>query len=116
VRLGDLAAAAALSQAHLARSFRNATGIALHRYVLHRRLERARSLLSQAGARAQTVAVQCGFADASHPTKAYRIEKRTASRPHPRPTKQAATKQSGSPIRSRGCPKFEGSIATGAIR
>jgi AraC family transcriptional regulator len=72
LRLGDLAAAAAFSQAHLARSFRNAVGIPLHRYVLHRRLERARSLLSQAGARAQAVAVQCGFADASHLSKAYR--------------------------------------------
>jgi AraC family transcriptional regulator len=72
LRLGDLAAAAALSQAHLARSFRNATGIPLHRYVLHRRLERARSLLSQAGARVKTVALQCGFADAPHLSKAYR--------------------------------------------
>jgi AraC family transcriptional regulator len=72
LRLGDLAAAAAISQAHLARSFRNATGIPLHRYVLHRRLERARSLLSHAGARVQTVAVQCGFADAPHLSKAYR--------------------------------------------
>jgi AraC family transcriptional regulator len=72
LRLGDLAAAAAISQAHLARSFRNATGIPLHRYVLHRRLERARFLLSRAGARVQTVAVQCGFADAPHLSKAYR--------------------------------------------
>jgi AraC family transcriptional regulator len=70
LRLGDLATAAALSRAHLARSFRAA--ISLHRYVLHRRLERARSLLSQAGARAQTVALQCGFADAPHLSKAYR--------------------------------------------
>jgi len=72
LRLGDLAAAAALSQAHLARSFRNATGIPLHRYVLHRRLERARLLLSRADARVHTVAVQCGFADAPHLSKAYR--------------------------------------------
>jgi AraC family transcriptional regulator len=72
LRLSDLAAAAALSRAHLARSFRKATVIPLHRYVLHRRLERARSLLSQAGARAQTVAMQCGFADAPHLSKAYR--------------------------------------------
>jgi AraC family transcriptional regulator len=71
LRLRDLAAAAALSQAHLARSFRNATGIPL-RYVLHRRLERARFLLSRAGARVQTVAVQCGFADAPHLSKVYR--------------------------------------------
>jgi AraC family transcriptional regulator len=72
LRLENLAAAAALSRAHLARSFRNATGIPLHRYVLHRRLERARSLLSQTDARAKTVAVQCGFADAPHLSKAYR--------------------------------------------
>ena len=72
LRLGDLATAAALSQAHLARSFRNATGIPLHRYVLHRRLERARSLLSDASARVETVAAQCGFADAPHLSKAYR--------------------------------------------
>lgn len=72
LRLNNLAAAAGLSRAHLARSFRNATGIPLHRYVLHRRLERARSLLSQADAQTQTVAVQCGFADAPHLSKAYR--------------------------------------------
>jgi AraC family transcriptional regulator len=72
LRLGDLAAAAAISPAHLARSFRNATGIPLHRYVLHRRLEHARSLLSESGARVHTVAVQCGFADAPHLSKAYR--------------------------------------------
>ena len=72
LRLSDLAAAAALSRAHLARSFRNATGIPLHRYVLYRRLEHARSLLSKAGARAQIVAALCGFADAPHLSKAYR--------------------------------------------
>jgi len=72
LRLGDLAAAAALSRAHLARSFRNATGIPVHRYVLNRRLERARSLMSHAGARVQTVAIECGFADAPHLSNAYR--------------------------------------------
>jgi AraC family transcriptional regulator len=72
LRLGDLAAAAAVSQAHLARAFHNATGFPLHRYVLHRRLEQARFLLSHPGARGQTVAVQCGFADAAHLGKAYR--------------------------------------------
>jgi AraC family transcriptional regulator len=72
LRLDDLATTAGLSKAHLARSFRNVTGIPLHRYVLHARLERARSLLSQADARVHTVAVQCGFADAPHLSKAYR--------------------------------------------
>jgi AraC-like DNA-binding protein len=72
LRLDNLAAIAGLSKAHLARSFRNVTGISLHRYVLHHRLERARSLLSRADARVHTVAIQCGFADAPHLSKAYR--------------------------------------------
>jgi AraC family transcriptional regulator len=72
LRLDDLAAAVGLSKAHLARSFRNATGSPLHRYVLHRRLERARSLLLHTDARVQNVALQCGFADAPHQSKAYR--------------------------------------------
>ena len=72
LRLDDLAAAAGVSKAHLARSFRNATGLPLHRYVLHHRLERARSLLSGADEQVKFVAQQCGFADASHLSKAYR--------------------------------------------
>jgi AraC family transcriptional regulator len=72
LRLADLAAAAALSQAHLARAFRNATGVSLHRYVLQRRLEHARVLLSGSDEPVQAVAMQCGFADAAHLSKAYR--------------------------------------------
>jgi AraC family transcriptional regulator len=70
--LADLAAAAALSQAHLARAFRNATGISLHRYVLHRRLEKARELLLRRSAMVKSVAEQCGFANAAHLSKIYR--------------------------------------------
>jgi AraC family transcriptional regulator len=72
LRLADLAAAAALSQAHMARAFRNATGLSLHRYVLQRRLEHARVLLSRSDKPVQAVATQCGFADAAHLSKAYR--------------------------------------------
>jgi AraC family transcriptional regulator len=72
LRLAELAAAAALSQAHLARAFRNATGVSLHRYVLQRRLEHARVLLSRSDHPVLVVARQCGFADAAHLSKAYR--------------------------------------------
>jgi AraC-like DNA-binding protein len=72
LRLAELAAAAALSQAHLARAFRNATGVSLHRFVLQRRLEHARVLLSRSDKPVQAVATQCGFADAAHLSKAYR--------------------------------------------
>jgi AraC family transcriptional regulator len=72
LRLPDLAAAAALSQAHLARAFRNAIGISLHRYVLQRRLRLARDLLSASNDSVQSVATQCGFANDAHLSKAYK--------------------------------------------
>jgi AraC-like DNA-binding protein len=72
LRLTDLAAVAALSPAHLARAFRNATGISLHRYVLHRRLRLARDLLSTSVDSVESVAKQCGFADDAHLGKAYK--------------------------------------------
>ena len=71
LRLADLAAAAALSQAHLARAFRNAMGVPLHRYVLNRRLERARCLLEREGASVRAAASRCGFADPAHLSKAF---------------------------------------------
>lgn len=40
-----LAAVAGLSQAHFARSFKNAFGVPPHRYLLTRRIEQAKSLL-----------------------------------------------------------------------
>jgi len=70
--LADLAEVAGLSQAHLARAFRRATGMSLHRYVLQRRLEKARSLLLAPGGTAQAVARQCGFADPAHLSNAYK--------------------------------------------
>jgi len=72
LRLADLARAAALSPAHLARAFRNASGLPLHRYVLYRRLEKARALLSMPGVKVAAAALQCGFANAAHLSKAYR--------------------------------------------
>jgi AraC family transcriptional regulator len=72
LRLADLAATAALSQAHLARAFRNALGISLHRYVLHRRLMRAREILAAANDSVQSVATRNGFADDAHLSKAYK--------------------------------------------
>jgi AraC family transcriptional regulator len=72
LRLADLAAVAALSPAHLARAFRNAIGISLHRYVLHRRLRLARDLLSASIDSVESIAKQCGFADDAHLGKAYK--------------------------------------------
>jgi AraC-like DNA-binding protein len=72
LRLDELAAVAALSQAHLARAFRNSLGISLHRYVLLRRLRLARDLLRSSTESIHAIAAQCGFADDAHLAKAYK--------------------------------------------
>ena len=61
----DLAAAAGLSAFHFARAFKQATGETPHRFVLRRRLERAKQALARGEPPAQ-VAAACGFASQSH--------------------------------------------------
>jgi AraC family transcriptional regulator len=72
LHLADLAAVVGLSPAHLARAFRNETGMPIHRYVLQRRLARARDLLVQHGVSVGAAASLSGFCDAAHLSKAYK--------------------------------------------
>jgi AraC family transcriptional regulator len=64
--LDEMAAVARLSPYHFARQFKAATGLPPHRYVIARRVERARELL-QAGANLSLteVALSAGFSDQS---------------------------------------------------
>lgn len=71
LRLADLAAAAGLSPFHFARAFRATVGEPPHRWVMARRLERARARL-RAGERAGEVAAALGFADQAHLTRLFR--------------------------------------------
>ena len=67
-RLGveDMAAVAGVSPFHFARAFKATTGQTPHRYLMQRRLERARDLLLQAGYRMSEIAYDLGFSDQSH--------------------------------------------------
>jgi AraC family transcriptional regulator len=69
-----LAREAGLSPAHFARAFREATGCAPHRYLVARRLQRARLLLGEPGATISDVALRTGFADQPHLTRLFRRE------------------------------------------
>jgi AraC family transcriptional regulator len=69
--LGALAAATGYSQAHFLRLFRRATGMSPHRYVLHRRLERARQLIVTTSLPLAEVASATGFASQSHLNSAF---------------------------------------------
>ena len=65
--LGEMAAVAGLSPGHFAAAFRRSTGEPPHRWLLRRRVERAQSLLADAGGGGMTeIALACGFATPSH--------------------------------------------------
>jgi transcriptional regulator GlxA family with amidase domain len=56
-----LARVSGVSQAHFARSFRDAFGVPPHRYLLTRRIERAKALLRDTDARITEIAFQTGW-------------------------------------------------------
>lgn len=71
--LHELAALAELSLYHFAREFKTTTGSTPHEFVLHRRLERAKNLLIQSKHSVREISMRCGFSDASHLVRAFRI-------------------------------------------
>lgn len=72
--LADLAAAAALSPLHFARTFRHVTGLTPHSYLLHARVRRAQDLLRGTSLPLAEVARTVGFASAAHLVHAFRAE------------------------------------------
>jgi AraC-like DNA-binding protein len=69
--VADLAAVAGLSEFHFMRSFRAATGLPAHAYLVQIRLREAASLLSK-GAPSAEAATACGFFDQSHLIRHFR--------------------------------------------
>jgi AraC family transcriptional regulator len=61
-----LSKVAGMSRSSLHRAFKNAKGVALHRYVMLRRVERARSLIVRGRVPHSEAAMLSGFADQSH--------------------------------------------------
>jgi AraC family transcriptional regulator len=64
--LREVAGVAHLSPHHFSRSFKRATGMAPHQYVLRQRVELARRLLSRSRMSIAEVAAHAGFYDQSH--------------------------------------------------
>ncbi len=59
--LRDLAKVAGRSPYHFSRAFRRATGFSPYRYVIHRRIDRAKALLQNTRLPLADIAAQCGF-------------------------------------------------------
>jgi AraC-like DNA-binding protein len=70
--LTDLAAAAGISRMHFAAQFRLATGMTPHAYVTHRRILRAKTMLSRTSAPIVEVALSVGFKTQAHFTTVFR--------------------------------------------
>lgn len=64
--LADLAAASGLGVSHFKTLFKRSTGVSAHRYVVERRVERARLLLVEGKTPIAEIALRTGFADPSH--------------------------------------------------
>jgi AraC family transcriptional regulator len=66
IGLADLAKAAGLSRMHFAAQFRAATGYRPREYLLHQRIEHAKSLLSNTQMPIVEVALTVGFSSQAH--------------------------------------------------
>ena len=66
LHLVDLASVAGISATRLKTLFRNSTGIPVHQYVIRRRVEYARALMSTTRMPASEIAAAAGFAHQSH--------------------------------------------------
>lgn len=64
--LEDLAEAAGLSSSYLCRAFRTSFNQSPHAYIVSRRLERARQLMTETSEPLSQIADACGFADQAH--------------------------------------------------
>jgi AraC family transcriptional regulator len=70
--LTELAGIAGLSLHHFARMFKRTIGAAPHRYVLERRVERAKAMLRTSGASLAEISFSTGFCSQSHLTNTFR--------------------------------------------
>jgi len=73
IRLEQLALAAGVSRFYFHRQFKGCTGLTPREYILQKRIERAKALLSQSDLPLADVAAQVGFADQSHFTTTFRM-------------------------------------------
>ena len=72
LKLAVLAEVAGFSVSHFKELFRNAVGMAAHRYVMHRRVERACACLAVGGMSTMEIALATGFSHPSHMARCIR--------------------------------------------
>jgi AraC family transcriptional regulator len=71
LNIAQLAQECELSLSHFTRAFRKTTGLPPHRWLLQRRVDKAKSLLLDPTLSLAETALACGFADQSHFTRVF---------------------------------------------
>lgn len=71
ISVAKLAELAGLSEAHFARAFKQTTALSPHKFVIERRLERAKRLLADTEDSIAEVALACGFSDQAHFSRSF---------------------------------------------
>lgn len=72
ITVSELATAAGLSESHFCRAFRQETGLPPRRWLMHRRIERARDLLASTTMPLAEIAFACGLCGQSHLTTLFK--------------------------------------------
>jgi AraC-like DNA-binding protein len=72
ISLAELAKITRLSESRFARAFKSSTGIPPYTWLLQRRVHKAQELLKTTDLPISNIAIQIGFADQSHFTKAFK--------------------------------------------
>ena len=67
-----MAQLAELSSYYFARQFKRSTGLSPHQYINQQRIEKAKRLLKQRKYSITQVAIECGFSNQSHFSRAFR--------------------------------------------
>jgi len=71
IRLSDLARECGLSISHFARAFKGTFGMSAHKWLVHRRVERSKELMSQTSESLAEIADEAGFTDQPAFTRAF---------------------------------------------
>jgi AraC family transcriptional regulator len=72
MEISDLASVVALSRSHFSRAFKHSFGLSPMEYVVMRRVERAKAMITSTRETLTEVALACGFADQAHLNRRFR--------------------------------------------
>lgn len=102
----DLASVVALSRSHFSRAFKHTVGLSPMEYVVVRRVERAKAMISSTREPLAEVALACGFADQAHLNRRFRDVVGISPGRWRRSNTRAPRATAGSALRGRASPEM----------